>query len=93
MTINTPSAAPSVNPTAITINPGQYTTLFANSAGTFVWYNASNVQVGTGATFVTPLINATTTYRVVNTAAACPTPAIITITVTPAPTFGGRKRN
>lgn len=93
-TVNANPSAPVVVPSSIALNPGQYTTFFLNNTGTFTWYNASNVQVGTGTTFVTPLTNTGTTYTVTNTSAAsCTTSSTATITIVAPPTFSGRKRN
>ena len=93
-TINANPNAPVVVPSSIALNPGQYTTFFVNNTGTFTWYNASNVQVGTGTTFVTPLTITATTYTVTNASAAgCTTPTTVPISIVAPPTFSGRKRN
>jgi hypothetical protein len=42
-------------------------TLTATGSGNLVWYDANGNQVGTGGTFNTPTLNATTTYYVENT--------------------------
>lgn len=42
-------------------------TLTANGTGTISWYDAQNNMLGTGSSFTTPVLNATTSYFVDNT--------------------------
>jgi uncharacterized protein YjdB len=63
------------------------------SVGTLNWYAASigGASLGTGATFTTPVIGATTTYYVAATSGGCTTGSrvAVTATVTPTPTITG----
>ncbi|MDB5155332.1 MAG: type sorting protein, partial [Mucilaginibacter sp.] len=76
--------------------PGSSVTLTAAGAGDYKWYDnpsASGNPVGTGATFTTPSLFATTNYYVVGTTAGCvslPTTATATVITSPAaPTVPG----
>jgi hypothetical protein len=42
-------------------------TLTANASGTVTWYDENGILVGTGNTFVTPVLTQTTTYQAMNT--------------------------
>jgi len=73
-----------------TVCSGDPATLVAGGVGTFAWYNNSNgtgTPVGTGNTFVTPPLFATTTYYVVLTGpTGCSSaPVAVVATVTPPP--------
>ena len=69
-----------------TICAGTSTTITATAQGIIRWYlNAtSTAQISMGATFTTPVLNATTTYYVQATFGPCTTPRVpVTITVIP----------
>ncbi|MBS1529175.1 MAG: hypothetical protein JSU01_02610, partial [Bacteroidetes bacterium] len=78
------------NPTATgaLICAGNTAILQASHADTYTWYDApsgGNV-VGTGATFVTPVLSANTTYYVQGVTNGCASPLIpVTVVITPAP--------
>lgn len=84
---------PISGPTVITGStcPGSSVTFTAAGAGDYKWYDnpsASGNPVGTGATFTTPSLFATTNYYVVGTTAGCvslPTTATATVINSPAP--------
>ncbi|MFW0715722.1 putative Ig domain-containing protein [Pedobacter sp. N23S346] len=89
----------SVNPSATlamvttnsqVINAGQSTTLLAtaDAGNTIAWFDAptGGTQVGTGTSFVTPVLNVTTTYYVETTnAAGCVSASRVPVTVTVIP--------
>lgn len=83
------------SPLNIAINPGQFITYSASIAvGSIKWYNASNTLVATSNTYVTPVLNSATTYKVKTSIGACESPeTVLTVTLKPATTFGGRKAN
>lgn len=63
-------------PTAsdVTICPGQTATLTATATGTIRWYDSGNVNVGTGANFLTPALSSSAVYYVeVTPASGCTT--------------------
>ncbi|MFL5764881.1 MAG: PKD domain-containing protein [Bacteroidia bacterium] len=80
-----------VAPTAasVSICAGSTATLTATApGGTYQWYNApvGGTLLFTGATFVTPVLAATTTYYVQTTSLGCTSPrTIVTVTVNPTP--------
>ncbi|MEI6882064.1 MAG: glycine-rich protein, partial [Bacteroidota bacterium] len=80
-----PLSAPTVNGT--TVNCGQTPTLTAsNNLGGIIWYSnaAGSTQVGTGGSFTTPSLGATTTYYVGAGTGACATALTpVTVTVNP----------
>jgi hypothetical protein len=77
--------APSAN--NVTVNCGQTPTLTAsNNLGGIIWYSnaAGSTQVGTGGSFTTPSLGATTTYYVGAGTGACATALTpVTVTVNP----------
>lgn len=83
------------DPLNIAINPGQFIVYTAStSLGTLKWYNASNTLVGTGNTYTTPVLQTATTFTVTTEIAGCESPAtVLTVTLKPVTTFGGRKAN
>jgi gliding motility-associated-like protein len=69
-----------------TVCAGNSATITAISTGTVKWYlNAtSNAVICNGATFTTPVLNATTTYYVQATLGSCSTPRVpVVVTVVP----------
>ncbi|HEX3383875.1 MAG TPA: hypothetical protein VHS53_01740, partial [Mucilaginibacter sp.] len=78
------------NPTAIgaSICAGNTAILQASHADSYTWYDAAsggNV-VGTGPSFVTPVLSASTTYYLQGTTNGCVSPLIpVPVSVTPAP--------
>lgn len=83
------------SPLSIAINPGQFIVYTGStSLGTLNWYNASNVLVGTGNTYTTPVLPTATTFSVKSNIAGCESPSIpLIVTLKPVTTFGGRKAN
>ncbi|NCU76919.1 MAG: hypothetical protein EBV59_08235 [Synechococcaceae bacterium WB7_1C_051] len=83
ITVNVPGtpAAPSAN--AVSIFCGQTASLSASGNGSITWYANSNAtgQLGTGASYTTPVLNATTTYYVNQTVSGCAS-ALTPVTVT-----------
>lgn len=81
---------PTVTAGAQTICAGSIATLTATANGgtTLAWYDAATggTQLGTGETFTTPALSATTTYYIQVSKAGCPniTRIPVTVTVTPA---------
>ncbi len=73
--------------TNASICAGNPATLSATGGDSFNWYDApGGNMVGSGATFVTPVLSANTTYYVVATNNGCAgKPIAATVTVTPAP--------
>ncbi len=61
ITINPPAAPTATD--GLHCGPGEVL-LSANGAGTLVWYDAQGNQVGTGATYTTPILTTTATYYV-----------------------------
>jgi len=53
----------------------------APSGSTITWYNANNVQVGTGATYTTPVLSSTTSYTATLNASGCTASRTATVTV------------
>jgi len=86
--VNGRPVLPQVQASATTVSQGQTVTLTASSADanvTFNWYTSagSTTPVFTGATYVTPPIQATTTYYVEATnATGCASPSRAQITIT-----------
>ena len=80
VTVNTASS-PLVSNT--TINCNQTATLTASSNSTLTWYSdaTGTTQVGTGTSFTTPVLSATTTYYVKAGSGACAS-ALVPVTVT-----------
>jgi len=95
--------APVLNPLAITINSGEQTELTASSSTTdvtYTWYadagltnQVSTAGNGANGTFITPVLNTTTTYFVTvrsNQAGGCISPAAsVTVTVNAGPVNPG----
>ncbi|NBY40247.1 MAG: hypothetical protein EBQ66_04965, partial [Flavobacteriia bacterium] len=83
ITVNVPGtpAAPAAN--AVSIFCGQTASLSASGNGSITWYANSNAtgQLGTGANYTTPVLNATTTYYVNQAVSGC-TSALTAVTVT-----------
>ncbi|NBV91639.1 MAG: hypothetical protein EBR91_05685, partial [Flavobacteriia bacterium] len=83
ITVNVPGtpAAPAAN--AVSIFCGQTASLSASGNGSITWYANSNAtgQLGTGANYTTPVLNATTTYYVNQAVSGC-TSASTAVTVT-----------
>jgi len=92
VSINPVPANPTVSGN-LSVCSGTGTTLTASApGGTFQWFDASigGNQVRTGATFIIPSLNATTTYYVQNTVGTCVsnrTPVTITVTSPVEPQF------
>ncbi|MES2828619.1 MAG: gliding motility-associated C-terminal domain-containing protein [Bacteroidota bacterium] len=86
--VNPLPTAPQIQASATNVTPGQSITLNAASTDpgvTFNWYNAPNatIPVFTGATYVTPPINTTTTFYAESVSAAgCPSGSRVQITIT-----------
>jgi gliding motility-associated-like protein len=75
-----------------TVCAGNNATLTVSGSGTFSWYDTSNVQIATGATFITPILSASQSYFVQSTDANGCTSAFvqadaILATPLPAPTI------
>jgi hypothetical protein len=66
-----------------TINCGQTATLTTSSIGPITWYSngSGTIQIGTGSSYITPPLTATTTYYLQAGGASCPS-SIVPITVT-----------
>ncbi|NBV67225.1 MAG: hypothetical protein EBR74_01605, partial [Flavobacteriia bacterium] len=83
VTVNVPGtpAAPAAN--AVSIFCGQTASLSASGNGSITWYANSNAtgQLGTGASYTTPALNATTTYYVNQAVSGCAS-ALTAVTVT-----------
>lgn len=77
----------SVYATGGTTCPGSSAVLTAGGASSYTWYDApGGNQVGTGASFTTPPLSATTTYYVVGVTGGCAiTPLAVTANVLPTP--------
>jgi gliding motility-associated-like protein len=94
VTVNTIPASPGAS--AITICQGTSDTLFATApGGSYEWYSAASggTLLGSGASFVTPTLTATTTYFVQTTVNGCTSPrtsvTVTTSAVPAAPTVAG----
>jgi gliding motility-associated-like protein len=94
VTVLPPTAAPSASPA--TICAGGRATLSATGAsGNYAWYDSASggTLLSASANFVTPALNATTTYYVQASVNGCPstrTPVQVTVTqLPPAPTASG----
>ncbi|MFD2873808.1 PKD-like domain-containing protein [Mucilaginibacter ximonensis] len=75
-----------VSATDGTTCPGSSAVLTASGASSYIWYDAQGNQVGTGASFITPPLSATTTYQVVGIIGGCSTtPIAATANVLPTP--------
>jgi large repetitive protein len=87
VTVTPAPAAPTASGT--TICQGTTATLTATApGGTYDWYNAASggTLLGTGASFTSPALAATTTYYVQSTVSGCAGPrTAVTVTVTPTP--------
>ena len=89
VTVSGAPAAPTANP--VSIFCGQTASLTASGNGTFTWYANSNGsgQLGTGANYTTPVLNATTTFYVNQNVSGCVsalTPVTVTANVPSTPT-------
>lgn len=89
VTVSGAPAAPTANP--VSIFCGQTASLTASGNGSFTWYANSNGsgQLGTGANYTTPVLNATTTFYVNQTVSGCAsalTPVTVTANVPSTPT-------
>ncbi len=89
VTVNPRPVLPQVQASVSTITAGQTVVLTASSTDTnvdFNWYTSANAAtpVHTGATFVTPPLNATTSYYVEarSTLTGCVSPSRVMITIT-----------
>ena len=91
--VNPTPTAPSAGGTIITA--GTTASLSASGAGpndTYHWFDASTggTELTTGATYTTPVLNATTTYyvEIMDATGGCPSARTpVTVTVNPAPSF------
>jgi gliding motility-associated-like protein len=91
--IATPPAAPTAGTTGTTICTGNATTITATSTdptATITWFAnaAGGTALGTGNSFITPVLTATTTYYAeAENAGGCPsaTRTAVTVTVSPTP--------
>ena len=91
--VNPTPTAPSAGGTIITA--GNTASLSATGAGlndTYQWFDASSggIALATGATYTTPVLNATTTYyvEIMDATGGCPSARTpVTVTVNPAPSF------
>ena len=81
-TLNVVLSQPSVG-----ICAGNVATLSANGGDTYTWYDAPNGNVlANGQTYITPVLNTTTTYYVVVALSGCTSaPLAVTANVTPLP--------
>ena len=84
----TPAAPTAAN---VSITCAQTAALSASGAGTLTWYANSNAtgQLGTGASYTTPSINANTTYYVASNVSGCVsslTPVTVTVNAATTPT-------
>jgi gliding motility-associated-like protein len=85
VTVTPTPAAPTASST--TICEGNSTTLTATApGGTYEWYDAATggTLLATNASYITPVLTATTSYYVQTTLSGCSSPrTIVTVTVTP----------
>jgi hypothetical protein len=75
-----------VQPTSsdVTICEGETAILNANGGSNLTWYNSSNQQVGTGATYTTSNLTSNSTFSVVNTENGCESnPVSVNVLVEP----------
>jgi gliding motility-associated-like protein len=98
VSVNPPATAATVTTNNQVINAGQSTTLSAtaDAGNTIQWYDAATggTQVGTGTSFVTPVLSATTTYYVETTnASGCKSATRVPVTVTVLNNGGGTACN
>ncbi|SDG24904.1 gliding motility-associated C-terminal domain-containing protein [Pedobacter terrae] len=98
VSVNPPATAATVTTNSQVINAGQSTTLLAtaDAGNTIQWYDAATAgtQVGTGTSFTTPALSATTTYYVETTNAfGCKSASRIPVTVTVLNNGGGTACN
>lgn len=89
ITVNPSPLAPQVQASSSTIDQGQTAVLTASSTEAninFNWFDAPNATnpIFTGATFITPPLNATTSYYVesVNTTTSCVSSSRVQVTIT-----------
>jgi gliding motility-associated-like protein len=98
VTVNPSATLATVTTNNQVINAGQSTTLLAtaDAGNTIQWYDAATAgtQVGTGTSFVTPVLSATTTYYVETTnASGCKSATRVPVTVTVLNNGGGTACN
>ncbi|MDY0903604.1 putative Ig domain-containing protein [Pedobacter sp. CFBP9032] len=90
VSVNPSATLATVTTNSQVINTGQSTTLLAtaDTGNTIAWFDAptGGTQVGTGTSFVTPVLNATTTYYVETTnGTGCVSASRVPVTVTVIP--------
>lgn len=82
----TVNAVPTITSTTAgsTIGPGLVTLSATASAGTISWFSAPSggSALGVGPTFITPLINTTSTYYVETSTLSCTSPTRVAVTAT-----------
>ncbi|WP_231427482.1 putative Ig domain-containing protein [Pedobacter sp. Leaf250] len=98
VSINPPATLATVTTNNQVINPNQSTTLLAtaDAGNTITWFDAATAgtQVGSGASFTTPLLSATTTYYVETTNSnGCASASRVPVTVTVIPVGSGTACN
>ncbi|WP_316850253.1 Ig-like domain-containing protein [Pedobacter agri] len=98
VSINPPATLATVTTNNQVINPNQSTTLLAtaDAGNTITWFDAATggTQVGSGTSFTTPALSATTTYYVETTNAnGCISASRVPVTVTVIPTGSGTACN
>ncbi|MGO4878609.1 putative Ig domain-containing protein [Pedobacter psychrotolerans] len=96
--VNPPATLATVTTNSQVINAGQSTTLLAtaDAGNTIAWFDAptGGTQVGTGTSFVTPVLSATTIYYVETTnAEGCISASRVPVTVTVIPSGTGTACN
>ncbi|NTE03468.1 T9SS type B sorting domain-containing protein [Agrobacterium tumefaciens] len=90
VSVNPSATLATVTTNSQVINAGQSTTLLAtaDAGNTIAWFDAptGGTQVGTGTSFITPVLNANTTYYVETTSqAGCVSASRVPVTVTVIP--------
>jgi gliding motility-associated-like protein len=98
VSVNPSATLATVTTNSQVINAGQSTTLLAtaDAGNTIQWYDAATggTQVGTGTSFVTPVLSVTTTYYVETTnASGCKSATRVPVTVTVLNNGGGTACN
>jgi gliding motility-associated-like protein len=98
VSVNPPATLATVTTNNQVINAGQTTTLIAtaDAGNTIAWFDAATngTQVGTGSSFTTPVLNATTTYYVQTTNSnGCVSASRVPVTVTVITSGGGTACN
>ncbi len=98
VSINPPATLATVTTNNQVINPNQSTTLLAtaDAGNTITWFDAATggTQVGSGTSFTTPVLNATTTYYVETTNSnGCVSASRVPVTVTVIPAGSGTACN